>query len=556
MEDLFTRCRRALSFLILLCLMPLAAPSPSFADEPAPADTAALEKEAAEISAPVTIDGVVLFRVRGIRSYPAERRAKEIRNRIVELAKDPTVRSDTLTVAETNEGTEILAGARRVMTVLDADAGLEGLNRQVVAHAFALKMGEAVERYRRDRSPENLRRGAIRAALATAAFLAALFLALWILRRIARGVERRYKARTRDLKVGSFDVVHAGRVWTMIQGAVNAVRVAVVLVLLYVYLEFTLSLFPWTHAFAEHLLDLVVNPLASMSQAVVDYLPSLAFLIILIVVTRYLLKMVRYFFLRIEYGRLTLEGFEPEWARSTYKLVRGLIIVFAVVVAYPYVPGSGSEAFKGVSIFIGLIVSLGSSSAISNVIAGYTMVYRRAFKVGDVIQVESVFGVVTEMRLLATHVRTIKNEVVIVPNSLILGSNVLNYTRLAKTNGLILHSIVGIGYEASWRQVEAMLLLAADRTPGFKKDPPPFVLQKSLDDFAVKYEINAYCDDPLQIARLYTELHRNILDQFNEHGVQIMTPAYESDPAAPKVVPKDQWYAAPASPPPNEPKKS
>jgi small-conductance mechanosensitive channel len=533
----------------------VATPSPSFADEPAPADTAALKKEAAEISAPVTIDGVVLFQVRGIRSYPAERRAEEILNRIVGLAKDPAVRSDSIVVAESDEGTEILYGSRRVMTVLDADAALEGLQRQMVAKAFAVKIGEALERYRRDRNPENLRRGAIHAALATAAFVAALFIALWILRRIARVVERRYKARTQNLKVGSFDVVHAGRVWTMIRGSVNAVRVAAILVLLYVYLEFTLSLFPWTQAFAAHLLDLVMDPLSSMARAVIGYLPSLGFLIVLVVITRYLLKMVRYFFLRIEYGRLVLEGFEPEWARSTYKLVRGLIIVFAVVVAYPYVPGSGSEAFKGVSIFIGLIVSLGSSSAIGNVIAGYTMVYRRTFKVGDVIQVENVFGAVTEMRLLATHVRTVKNEIVIVPNSLILNNSVLNYTRLSKTNGLILHSIVGVGYEASWRQVEAMLLLAADRTPGFKKDPPPFVLQKALDDFAVKYEINAYCDDPLQIARLYAELHRNILDQFNEHGVQIMTPAYEGDPQAPKVVPKDQWYAAPATPPANEPKK-
>jgi hypothetical protein len=180
-------------------------------------------------------------------------------------------------------------------------------------------------------------------------------------------------------------------------------------------------------------------------------------------------------------------------------------------------------------------------------IAGYTMTYRRAFKLGDRIRIGQTVGEVSEIRLLVTRLRTGKNEDVVIPNSTILSSEVVNYSTLARKDGLILHTAVGIGYEVPWRQVEAMLLLAAERTEGLMRDPMPFVLQTSLGDFAVTYELNAYCDDAGRMPRLYSALHRNIQDVFNEYGVQIMTPNYEADPEKPKLVPADQWYAAPAA---------
>jgi small-conductance mechanosensitive channel len=283
-----------------------------------------------------------------------------------------------------------------------------------------------------------------------------------------------------------------------------------------------------------------------MGLAVLDAFPNLIFLTILILVVRYLVKLVRLFFAGVESGTILLANFDREWAWPTYRIVRFLVIAFTVVVAYPYIPGSQSPAFQGVSIFIGIIFSLGSSSFISNLIAGYSMTYRRAFRVGDRIQVGDVTGDVTESGLMVTRIRTIKNEEVVVPNSTILSNHIVNYSTLAKQAGLILHTTVGIGYETPWRQVEAMLMMAAERTPGLRKEPPPFVRQKNLGDFCVTYEINAHCDDPQSMARLYTDLHRNILDLFNEYGVQIMTPAYEGDPQQPKLVPKAQWFAAPA----------
>jgi len=226
------------------------------------------------------------------------------------------------------------------------------------------------------------------------------------------------------------------------------------------------------------------------------------------------------------------------------------VVAFAAVVAYPYIPGSGSAAFQGVSIFLGVLISLGSSSVLANIIAGYTMTYRRAFRVGDRIRVNDAVGDVTASRMMGTHLRSLKNEEIVIPNSIILNSQIVNYTSLGRQHGLILHTTVGIGYEVPWRQVEAMLCLAADRTPGLLKEPAPFVLHQSLGDFAVNYELNAYCDNARLMVALYTELHRHILDVFNEYGIQIMTPAYVSDPAQPKLVVKEQWHAVPAAPPP------
>jgi small-conductance mechanosensitive channel len=226
-----------------------------------------------------------------------------------------------------------------------------------------------------------------------------------------------------------------------------------------------------------------------------------------------------------------------------------LVIVFAIIVAYPYIPGSESGAFKGVSLFIGIIFSLGSSSFISNFIAGYSMTYRRAFRVGDRVKLGDQVGDVEQIRLLVTHLRTVKNEEVIVPNSTIMGNEVVNYSSLARNPGLILHTTVGISYDVPWRQVEAMLLEAVARTPGLRREPAPFVLKKELKDFYVTYEVNVYCDTPQKMASLYAEIHGNILDVFNEYGVQIMVPAYEGDPSQPKIVPKERWYADPAHSP-------
>jgi small-conductance mechanosensitive channel len=317
----------------------------------------------------------------------------------------------------------------------------------------------------------------------------------------------------------------------------------------YAYLNYVLALFPWTRSLGRSLFAMAIDPLRTMALGFIGIIPNLVFIAILVVVTRYGLRIIRVLFDGLGSGAARIRGFEPEWAAPTYRLVRILVIAFAIIVAYPYIPGSESGAFKGVSLFMGIIFSLGSSSLIGHIIAGYSMTYRRAFRLGDRIKIGQHIGDVETMRLLVTHLRTSKNEEVVVPNSTILNAEVVNYSSMARNRGLILHTTVGIGYETPWRQVEAMLLEAAARTPGMQREPPPFVLQTALGDFCVTYEINVYCDTPQKMPEHYAELHRHILDVFNEYGVQIMTPAYESDPSQPKIVPKEQWYAAPARSP-------
>jgi small-conductance mechanosensitive channel len=260
------------------------------------------------------------------------------------------------------------------------------------------------------------------------------------------------------------------------------------------------------------------------------------------------LKVVGFLFCEIGAGRIRFHGFYPEWAFPTERIARVVIVALGLVMAYPFIPGSDSQAFKGVSLFLGVLVSLGSTSVIGNLVAGIMVVYMRSFHVGDIIKVGEEFGRVVETDVLATRLRTPKNVEITIPNSTMISSNVINFSQRAREDGLILHTEVTIGYNTAWRQVHAMLLRAAARTSGLLKEPAPFVLQRELGNFAVAYQINGYTHEPERMQRIYSELHRNILDEFNEFGVEIMTPSYEGDRPEPAVVPRDQWYAAPAIP--------
>ena len=430
----------------------------------------------------------------------------------------------------------------------DADARLEGIDRGLLARTYVDRIQGGLRAYRHAREPQVLLRGARRALAATVLLLAALLGLWWTFRRLEPRIGRRYEEKIHSVQIQSFEILRAQRLRDAFRAVLRVLRALSAAVLFYFWLHFVLSSFPVTRPLAARLLSLVLEPLSRLGSGFLVLLPDLAFLLVLYLVTRWILGLVRLFFDAVAKGQVTLSSFESEWALPTYRIVRIAIVAFALVVAYPYIPGSRSAAFQSISIFLGVMFSIGSSSFIANIIAGYSMTYRRAFRLGDRIQVGEVFGDVSEIRLQVTHVRSVKNEEIVVPNSTLLNSNVVNYSALARTRGLILHTTVGIGYETPWRQVEAMLLLAAERTPGLLREPPPFVLQKSLGDFCVVYEINAYCDAPAEMARLYARLHQNILDVFNEYGVQIMTPAYEGDPEQPKVVPKDQWWNAPARP--------
>ena len=497
----------------------------------------------------VRLDGRPIVSLRGFAGYTAAERARAAEQRLVEFARQRDVPVEVLRLEETPRGTELRAGSQPLFTVTDADAALEDLSRPLLAAATLDAVTAAVGSWREQRSPRRLLRHAAYTLVATIVLAVAIRLLTGAFRRLRALVRQRGGQHVRSIRIGSFEVLNATRLMHAAQSMVGLASWVAFLGAAYLYLQFVLPLFPWTRPLGAGLLELVITPLSTLGLAFVEALPNLVFLVVLFLVVRYLLKLARLFFLAIEHGTVTFQGFEPDWAIPTYKVVRIFVVAFALVVAYPYIPGSDSAAFKGVSVLLGVIFSLGSSSVISNIIAGYTMTYRRAFRIGDRVQIGDIVGEVVDSKVLVTTLRTPKNELVVVPNSEILGRSVVNYSTLAKGHGLIVHTTVGIGYETPWRQVEAMLRMAADRTPGLLKEPAPFVLQKSLGDFCVVYEVNAYTPDAGRLPALYSALHANILDVFNEYGVQIMTPSYESDTPEPKLVRPGDWYAAPASPP-------
>jgi small-conductance mechanosensitive channel len=528
--------------LIVLLLSLASSPTVYSAESPQPATG----REDAVQTAPVRIDGVALFKVRGISAHPAGERADAIADRVIALAEDPAVRADSVVAVESDHSTDIMAGDRFIMSVFDVDAELDRVPREVLAKAYAAKISITIESYRRDRGSRSIVRGVAVAGGASFALIALTLLIGWGYRKLIVLVEDRFTTRIRELQAKSHDIVRTEWIWTIIRSTLRTARIMLVLLLVFFYLGLVLTLFPWTRAYAIPLVVLVVGPLRGMGIAVLDYLPKLVFLLILFVVTRYALKLLRVFFLGVQRGKITFIGFYPDWALPIYKLARLAVVAFMVVVAYPYIPGSESPAFKGVSLFLGIVFSLGSSASISNIVSGYMVTFRRAYKVGDRVKVGNQTGDVTEIRLQATHLRTIKNEEVIVPNSLIINTEVVNYSSLARKGGLILHTTVTIGYDTPWRQVHAMLLKAAERTAGLLKEPRPSVLQTGLNDFYVSYELNVHTDRPLEMASIYSDLHQNIQDSFNENGVQIMSPHYLGDPAQAKIVPKENWYQLPA----------
>jgi small-conductance mechanosensitive channel len=496
--------------------------------------------------APVIVNGRELFRVGGVTSYPAKQRATVIAGRIKALAEDRSIDPKSLQSEKEGDIIYIKAGKLVAMGLIEADAVREGVTLEVLELTIRTKIAEAIVEYRNDRTPRTLLINSGYALLATVITALLLWGILHLFAWLDVLAQKRIKARIERLEAKSHYIFDADQIWDMMSGLLKTAKVLGMLVVIYFYLNLVLGLYPWTRWFAQQLFTFTVDPLRVIVQGIVGALPNIFFLVILFFITRYILKITRLFFAGIDRGSIHVAKFDREWGLPTYRIVRIMIIAFVVIVAYPYIPGSSSDAFKGVSIFLGVIFSLGSSSVLTNIIAGYTITYRRAFKIGDRIKIDEFTGEVIERSVLVTRLRSLKNEEIVIPNSTILNSNIINYSTEAKANGLILHTTVGIGYEVPWRQVEAMLLLAADRTKGIRPLPKPFVLQQSLGDFAINYELNIYIDDARQMMKLYSELHRNILDVFNEYNVQIMTPNYEQDTQQPKVVPKDQWYAPPA----------
>ena len=484
-----------------------------------------LPKGASE-PAEVVFEGEVLFSVllpEG--TFSPEERAGIIEDRLSRLAEEEAS-LPALNVFRENNEWKITAGQVLIHTVREDEALLAGVDVETLARQRAERMQTALETYKSVRTWE----GRVRLAAIEGGGLLVFLCLGWLWKRIGRLVQNLIpwvatltsaRAQLQNWQVLTPLVVEARlrQLWTVIY------RLGW-LMLLYIYASFSLSFFSWTKDISGKLLSFLLGPVGQISQWFVDQLPNLMMIVVVLFFSRYALRLIHTVFRQLQNGNLKLDGFYAEWAEPTYRIVRLLWVLLILVVIFPYIPGSNSEVFKGVSVFVGVLVSLGSSSLMSQIMAGAALIYTRAFRVGDRIKVGDVVGDVLEKGLLAIKLQTVKNEEITIPNATMLSSHVMNYSLLAEGPGLILFTEVTIGYDVPWRKVHELLLRAAQETGGILDQPSSFILQRALNDFYGVYQLNAYTRQPQNMLEIYSELHQRIQDIFFEAGVEIMSPHY------------------------------
>ncbi|MBK6597879.1 MAG: mechanosensitive ion channel family protein [Proteobacteria bacterium] len=515
------------------------------------ADNANPEARAQIITrAPVQFRDRMLFEVTApIGALNATERASAIERRLLAISASDSAVLQQLRVVEQDGLSELFAGDVLIRAVTDQDAAGSGRTRRQLAADFKLRVYEALAVEFRDRSAANVVRGLLY-ALAATVVLVVLLIGLGRLYRWSRDrINRAAQAWSWESGLARMRILTPASVSSASRSIAATLAWLLGFALLYFYLEYVLSLFPWTRGIAERMVTTSRAAVVHVGTGFFNYVPNLLNITVIVIVARFLLKALRAIFEQVRTQRVSLDGFFPEWAMPTYSLVRFLVIAIAAVMVFPYLPGSGSEGFRGVSVFVGLLISLGAASAIANVIAGIVITYMRPFKVGDRVKIADAIGDVTGKDLFVVRLRTIKNVDITIPNSLVLANHIINFSSSAATHGLVLHSTVTIGYDVPWQKVHELLIAAAQRVDGIKPEPTPFVLQTSLDDFYVSYELNAYTSHPEQMARLYSDLHTEIQNSFNAAGVEIMSPHYSavrdgSSMAVPNdYLPKD--YRAP-----------
>lgn len=342
----------------------------------------------------------------------------------------------------------------------------------------------------------------------------------------------------KGIRFGSYEFMGENRFTNIVLIINNIIRIAFLLFLLYLTLPILFSIFPWTEGIATTLFAYVLDPIKGVIKAIIDFIPALFQILVIVVVFRYVIKGSKFLALEVEKGKLIIPNFYRDWAKPTVRIINFFLYVFMFVLIWPLLPGSNSEVFRGVSVLLGILLSLGSSTSIANIMAGLVITYMRPFRVGDRVKVGDVSGDIVEKNLLVTRIKTIKNEIITLPNSMVLNNASTNFTLSSEhSEGLIVHTSITIGYDVPWRKVQAMLIDAACKTPFIEANPKPFVLQTSLDDFYVSYQLNAYTKAPSKQAAIYSDLHGLVQDIFALNDVEIMSPHYQANREGPGTIP-------------------
>ncbi|MBV9386172.1 MAG: mechanosensitive ion channel family protein [Chroococcidiopsidaceae cyanobacterium CP_BM_ER_R8_30] len=479
---------------------------------------------------PVTLDGQVLFTVRqGIPgTITAAERAKVINERLLAIAHDEQIAPESIRVEEQDNTSIVIAGHTLLLTVLNADRQA-GQSRQQLAKATVQILKPAITEYRDSRSARRIVQGILFATLSTIALLIFLLLlqrliSTWSLK--SRAAHREHRL---GLRIQNFQLLGSDATIYLLEGFLQFLKLVLTIASLYLYIPFLLKQFPATRPIGNSISSNTVYQANQLINGFVYYLPKLAIITIVVFFTYFFIQFAK--LVISELGRDDIHPwFYPEWIQPTKRLVTMLLIAGACVIAAPYLPGFGSPAFEGISIFLGALLTLGSSSVVANTISGIVLIYTRAFRIGDIIRIGDVLGEVIEKSLFVTRILTFRQEVITIPNQSLLNGQVINYSAITHeaNSYLILSTIVTMGYDLSWRKAHEVLIDAAKVTAGIVPEPHPYVLQTALNDYNVSYELHVYTNHPEQMLRIYSELHQNIQDHCNQAGIELLSPAFSA----------------------------
>ncbi len=475
--------------------------------------------------APLVIDGDTLFVLYNrIGGRSPEVRVENIRETIKEVGMQLTFFADSIYIFEGEFTTDVMAGEHLVMSVTDNDGLWQNMSRQQLAEEYKTIIEAKIKELHSEYGLRQKLLGVLYVIGSMVVLGLLIWATNWCYRRWRYRLLRKLLRRTQPLTIKDYEVLNLHRQGVVFLTGFNVLRYLIILMLLFFFVPMFFTAFPETKSFTYTFFGYFWNPFVSILQSVLGFLPNFFKIVVIVVCFRYLVKGIHYLMNEIGNGNLKINGFYADWASPTYVILRFLLYSFMLVMIWPLLPNSDSQVFQGVSVFIGIIVSLGSSSIIGNVMAGMVMTYMRPFHVGDFIKYGDTEGFVIEKTVLVTRIRTRKNDVITIPNSNLMSSQTTNYTFSAKNYGIIVHTKVTIGYDMQWQVIRDLLLEAAHKTSHISKKPEPFVCVTALDDFYVEYEVNAYTHRSELLAAIYSELRQNILDSFHSNGVEIMSP--------------------------------
>ena len=476
---------------------------------------------------PVVVEGDTLFYLYTKRGgYTPLQRAEMIDAAIMQLGKRFTLHPDSVYIESSDIVTDLMYGNKVIASFTDQDGLWEGRSREQLATDKRKIVVQKLKELKEEHSLWQLGKRILYFVLVLAGQYLLFWLTGWLFRKLKVRIQKLKDTRLKPISIQNYELLDTQRQVNLLIFLSNLLRYVIMLLQLLITVPLLFAIFPQTKGLAYQIFSYIWNPIKNILVGIVDYIPNLFAILIICFAVKYLVRLVHYLSREVEAGRLKFGGFYPDWAMPTYHIIRFLLYAFMIAMIYPYLPGAKNGVFQGISVFVGLIISLGSSTVIGNVIAGLVITYTRPFEQGFRIQLTVTTGNVIEKTPLVTRIKTPKNEVVTIPNSFIMSSHTVNYSASAREYGLIIHSEVTIGYDVPWRQVHQLLIEAALNTPGVIDDPRPFVLETSLSDWYPVYQINAYIREADKLAQIYSDLHQNIQDRFNEAGIEIMSPHY------------------------------